>query len=295
MKSQGIITLDTQPGDLLKWEAEIPVICDAGIYTDEPPSYKVRYGDFIHTGKSYHDSEEILEEMIGNGRLPEGARFMLQSEAAYIAKRRIEEGLEPRRMPEFGAYFKIKNKLGYFPYEYTLTGVRIPSKWLGRIDKGTGKHPVKILIGKEVVDETQLPPGIGKEVITAYNKWGLPEEAREIPWPHEGYYEHWWLNPRPKKDRESGHYDLAVGRWGRWPLDERCLGVEVGYARWDAGSSDGFRPVVGIPAYSADDLRLFSCRSSPDQIGCELAKGAIIVHSASLHGGKKVKRKEPVQ
>ena len=266
MSSAQIVTIGKEAGGLLRWEAEIPIIGGAGIYADKPPGYTIRYGDFIHTGKNYYDSEKILENMVEEGRLPEGARFMLQSEAAHIAKKRREEGFKPKKMPEFSAYFK-KDAAGYYLFEYTLTGVRILSKWLGRIDKGTGKHPVQILIGDEVVDETQLPPGSGKEVITAYNKFGLPEGARVIPWPHEGYYEHWHFKLRPAKDPESGHYDLAVGRGGLWPLAERCLRVAADYGRWDAGSGDGFRPVVGVPAYSLDDFRLFSHRNATEQAG----------------------------
>ncbi len=45
-------------------------------------------------------------------------------------------------------------------------------------------------------------------------------------------------------DPISGHYDVAVGRWGGWRHDEGCLDVGADFGRWFASSDGGFRPVV---------------------------------------------------
>ena len=62
------------------------------------------------------------------------------------------------------------------------------------------------------------------------------------------YVLHGWLreNLDVPQDPISLHYDVAVGRRSDWRhgVGGECLGVDVGYWRWDAGSGDGFRPVV---------------------------------------------------
>ncbi len=99
----------------------------------------------------------------------------------------------------------------------------------------------------KVINERHFPPG-DRRVIVAYNEIdGLPEETRDIPWPHSGYYSHFWLNANPKVDNITHRCDVAVGRESCWhhAQDEWCLVANAVYKRSDAEPNGSFRPVKG--------------------------------------------------
>jgi hypothetical protein len=202
----------------------------------------------VKTGKNYYDSLKIFTEIIGQGKLPSGAKLMTQAEGLAIERSYQKEGKDPRSAEEFKDYF-AKNKDEWNAWEWTLTGLRVPKGWEnGKVDKGTGKYPRIVLIGDKECGELQVPAGGGKVIVELDDVFGIPSVTKEIPWPHRGYYAHWWFNPSPDFDKISGHYDIAVGRGCGRPHneDERCLPVDASYGRWYATSDAGFRPVQGL-------------------------------------------------
>jgi hypothetical protein len=154
----------------------------------------------------------------------------------------------------------------------------VPKGWEnGRVDSGTGKHPryvieanipeaVRMLregaswedIGdsfNKVVGEYQAPEGDGNVIVESEDVFGLPLETRDIPYPHKGFYAHFWLDSGPRKDKISGHHDVAVRRGCGWHRDEdeRCLDIDAVWGRWGAGSGGGFHPVRGpVPEVRAE-------------------------------------------
>ena len=222
----------------------------------------------VRTGKNYYDSLQALAEMIERGELPAGTRFMTQAEGLAIENSYKKQGKDPRKADEFRDYF-AKNSGKVYLWEWTSTGLRVPKGWEnGRVDTD-GKYPRIVLEGDKEVGELQVPAGGGKVIVESDEVFGIPTEARDIAFPHEGYHSHWYFNAAPELDKVSGHYDVAVGRGSSWPRaeGERCLDVAADCGRSNAGSDDGFRPVVrgSVPEIEAFRLEKIGNASS---LGC---------------------------
>ncbi|MFA4819369.1 MAG: hypothetical protein WC613_00245 [Candidatus Aenigmatarchaeota archaeon] len=220
----------------------------------------------VRTDKNYYDSLQALAAMIERGELSADTRFMTQAEGLGIENSYKRQGKDPRKADEFRDYF-AKNRDKVYLWEWTSTGLRVPKGWeKGRVDSD-GKYPriiietdihkaIELLRGGAIwqdigdslnraVGELRVPSGGGKVIVESDEVFGIPTEARDIAFPHEGYHSHWHFNAAPELDTASGQYDVAVLRGGYWRRDERCLNVDADYRRWDAGSADGFRPVRG--------------------------------------------------
>ena|SRR3989344_8789177 len=102
----------------------------------------------VKTGKNYYDSQEILEALIKDGKLPQGTRFSTASEELALQKSYEMQDKDPRKAEEF------KDHMGKGKQDYvcghTLTGLRVPKGWEeGKKDNGTGKYPRIFLIGDD--------------------------------------------------------------------------------------------------------------------------------------------------
>ena len=244
----------------------------------------------VRTGKNYYDSLQALAEMIERGELPADTRFMTQAEGLGIENSYKRQGRDPRKAEEFKDYF-AKNRDKVYMWEWTSTGLRVPKGWeKGRVDNGTNKYPriaietnirkaIELLRGgatwqdigdslNKEVGELQVPSGGGKVIVESDEVFGIPTEARDIAFPHEGYHSHWHLNAAPELDRVSGQYDVAVGRRCVWHRDEggRCLGVASSCGRSPAASVGGFRPVRG----SVPEIDVVSSNVDVEQVRQEI-------------------------
>lgn len=237
------------------------------------PAYTIELSPtLIHTpDMNFYKALEALARKMKDDELPDDTRFLMQNEGHAKAQAYRNQGEDPRKAPEFGDYFaKNRNKL--YLWEWTLNALRADKGWEnGRIDSGTGKYPRLVLepdwaVLKQAMRDC-LEPGfnwrdigdrlnrvagvhqvpVGNVILSYEPVWGLPLETQDIPWPHEGYDEHFGFDPNPRLDEISGHHDVAVQRRGSWHRDggEWCLDVGAGWVRSYAGSFGGFRPVRG--------------------------------------------------
>lgn len=240
------------------------------------PAYPIELSpSLIHTpGMNFYKVLEALARRIKDSELPEDTRFFLQNEGHAKAQSYRNQDKDPRNAPEFLNYF-TKNRNGLYLWEWTLNALRAEKGWeSGRIDSGTGKYQRLVLepdwavlkqamkdclepgfnwkdIGdslNRVAGICQVPVGNGRVIVDYEPVWGLPLETRDIPWPHEGYDEHFGFDPKPRLDEVSGHHDVAVRRRSDWHRgeDERCLYVDANWGRSGACSLSGFRPVRGL-------------------------------------------------
>ncbi|MBI4177057.1 MAG: hypothetical protein HY516_01710, partial [Candidatus Aenigmarchaeota archaeon] len=136
-------------------------------------------------------------------------------------------------------------------WQWTETGLRVPKGRDPRKYETNGqgeKYWVReLLIGSDTVGEILVPEGNGRVVVEWDEVSGLPRVTEDIAFPHKPYTTHFWFNVNPGKDGVSGYQDVAVERRSGWLHDvaEWCLDVDASYARSDADSDGGFRPVRG--------------------------------------------------
>ncbi|MFH0889874.1 MAG: hypothetical protein V1836_01890 [Candidatus Aenigmatarchaeota archaeon] len=192
----------------------------------------------VMTGKSYYDSK------------PKDGRMSTAAEELAIQLSLERAGQDPKKVGVFNDLFVINDSY-WRVWQWTATGLRIPK---GRDPtkyetdaKGRKYWAREVLIGKDVIGEILVPEGNGRVAVEWDEVFGLPKTTDNIDFPHKPYTTHFWFNQTPSKDGKSGHYDVAVGRRGFWlrDVDRGCLAVNALYARSDAGSDDGFRPVRG--------------------------------------------------
>ena len=195
----------------------------------------------VGTGRNYHDSRALI---------PSSQRMSTAAEELAIQRGLERDDKDPRKEAVFDDLFG-RNDSHVRIWQWTETGLRVPA---GRdpnkyeTDRQGRKYWArKLLLGDEVVGEILVPEGNGRVVAEWDEVSGLPSVTENIDFPHNPYTTHLWFNPNPSKDSKSGHQDVAVGRRSLWlrDEDERCLDVDAGFARSDASSHDGFRPVRG--------------------------------------------------
>ncbi len=209
----------------------------AGHQIDYPPR-------LVRTGENYYDPR---------ARIPSGQRISTAAEELAIQLGLERAGQDPIQAGVFDDLFG-RNDPRWYAWQWTETGLRVPE---GRKAdtyetdaKGRKYWARTVLIGNNEIGEILVPEGNNRVVVEWDEVSGLPRATEDIAWPHSPYTTHFWFNQKPSKDNKSGHYDVAVGRRSGWPHDggEGCLGVTALFARSDAYSPDGVRPVRGSAA-----------------------------------------------
>ncbi|MBI4177626.1 MAG: hypothetical protein HY516_04660 [Candidatus Aenigmarchaeota archaeon] len=195
----------------------------------------------VRTGKDYHASKAGITG---------GERMSTAAEELAIQLGLERAGQDPRTAGVFDDLF-ARNEPRIYMWQWTETGLRVPKGRDPRKYETNGqgeKYWVReLLIGSDTVGEILVPEGHGRVVVEWDEVSGLPRATEDIAFPHKPYTTHFWFNVNPGKDRVSGYQDVAVGRGGGWLRDEdaRCLVVDASFARSDALSDGGFRPVRG--------------------------------------------------
>ena len=213
------------------------------------------------TRRNYYESK---------AEIPEGQRMSTAAEELAMQLDLERAGQDPRHAKVFDDLFA---RNGWYAWQWTDTFLRVPPgksnpEKPDYIDSQGRKYWAREFgNGSEVVGIVYVPEGSGRVVPKTqdlFDVWdpitGLPRvtSGSQNDMKHENHTIHFWFNPEPRKDSKSGHQDVAVGRGGDWRHDggDRCFGVDADYARSDAGSGGGFRPVRGslpkIEKISAD-------------------------------------------
>jgi len=243
--------------------AEVP----PGIY---PLQYSSR---LFRTRKDFYDNLKIAaERSVAAGKviMPPDAN----EEEQYIYVQKISGAKRPSDVEELQDYF-AKNEDGWYAWAYTLTGLRVPEKYVCKTYRIGEKVPVQIIVTditpyisqiadprftydnwKDIIDkvnhvkaELAVPYSRGHVIREMHSTLGIFTEVEKTTEHKEPYALHAWLREdlQLPKDPISGYYDLAVGRRRDWLLFmDMCLAVDADHLRWIAHSysDDSFRPVV---------------------------------------------------
>ncbi len=231
-------------------------------------SHSIEYSPrLVRTEKNYYDSRASI---------PSGERMSTAAEELAIQLGMERSGKDPRQAGVFDDLF-ARNDSHVYIWQWTETGLRVPK---GRnanayeTDAQGRKYWAReVLIGDKMVGEILVPEGRGRVAVEWDEVFGLPRVTDEIKFPHTPYTTHFWFNSNPGKDNKSSHQDVAVWRWSDWHHGEDawCLDVYAYYARSDAGSNDGFRPVRGsLPEIEKEIAKI--SQTSPDDLEKDYGK-----------------------
>ncbi len=170
-------------------------------------SYLLEYSDeLVPTGKDFYESLDWLNGMIELTTARPGTRFATLPELVQIYKTSHQP---PPRTPAFMDYFfhKTKNRRPYF--EHTLTGLRWPDRWVGRLDGNA--YRLIVLYGGEEVGETRIPPSFGNTVVE-FDDCGIPIHIGGKPH-NEPYAVHLYLETDAHfipMNEMTGKHDMEV-------------------------------------------------------------------------------------
>ncbi len=239
-------------------------------------TYTLRYSPrLVRTGADFYDTIMSAVRMTDPEMLASGLYLRPptagEEEAVY---RKVSHGAtELRDVDELRDYFNNNDECWY-AWGHTLTGLRIPEKYVGRECRIGEKVPVQVIVTdivpfisqiadpqftreswRDIVNDVNIVKG---EVAVPYCRghvvremhpiFGIFTEVEQTTEHETPYALHGWLreNLVVPEDPISGHYDVAVVRGCGWRHGggEWCLCVLADYGRSGAGSGVGFRPVV---------------------------------------------------
>ena len=226
----------------------------------------------IRTGKDFYDSLKIAAEMAVK-EYP-NLRLSTIADEQHIYAQKSPGAIKLKDVEEFRDYFG-DNVENWFAWSHTLTGLRVPERYVGKTCSIGEKIPVQVIVTdispylsqiadpnftrenwKDIIDkinkkegELPVPYSRGQVIREIDPVFGVFTEIESSTAHDAPYALHAWLreNLSVPRDPISGHFDLEVARRSVWLADRRdCLGVDANYRRSDAHSAGGFRPVLGL-------------------------------------------------
>ncbi len=208
----------------------------------------------VLAAKSYTDIKQILESYAKTTSEKSAIQYVFDAESESIQQTIDEKDkliIDPRKAKVFDDLF-ARGPDEIYMWQWTETGLRVPKgREAGKYetDAQGRKYWARIVLdGDKEIGEIFVPEGDSRLVAEWDEVFGVPRVTIEnMGFPHKPYTTHFWFNATPNLDSTSGHYDVAVERWGYWhrDVDGGCLGVGASYWRLTAGSADGFRLVRG--------------------------------------------------